>query len=154
GGRGARGTSHPRHDPHGPAAARPQRVRRHAANQGTGGAATHSLDRRHVVRAERRRREGPRRRRRRLRHEALQPPRAAREGARPDWRRVRTPPLVLVADDNAMNVDILRTRLTNGGYGIITAGDGEAALAAARAEHPDLILLDVMMPKMDGLAVC
>src|SRR5438552_11808038 len=67
---------------------------------------------------------------------------------------MRTPPLVLVADDNAMNVDILKTRLTANGYAVITASDGEAALAAARAEHPDLILLDVMMPKMDGLAVC
>jgi class 3 adenylate cyclase len=67
---------------------------------------------------------------------------------------VRTPALVLVADDNAMNVDILKTRLSAHGYGVITAADGEAALEAVRKERPDLLLLDVMMPKMDGLAVC
>jgi len=67
---------------------------------------------------------------------------------------VRTPPLILVADDNPMNVDILRTRLAVNGYEILTAADGEEALAIAREKQPDLILLDVMMPKMDGLEVC
>ena len=67
---------------------------------------------------------------------------------------MRTPPLILVADDNPMNVDILRTRLAVNGYEILTAADGEEALAIAREKQPDLILLDVMMPKMDGLEVC
>jgi class 3 adenylate cyclase len=53
-----------------------------------------------------------------------------------------------------MNVDILRTRLAAQGYEVVTAADGAAALAAARAEPPDLILLDVMMPGLDGLEVC
>jgi adenylate cyclase len=67
---------------------------------------------------------------------------------------VRTPPRILVVDDNPMNVDILQTRLTAQGYEVMTAADGEEALAAARAQAPDLILLDVMMPKLDGLDVC
>src|ERR1700757_4726404 len=68
--------------------------------------------------------------------------------------RMRSPPRILVADDNAANLDILRTRLTSQGYEVVGAVDGEAALAAARDQRPDLILLDVMMPKRDGLEVC
>jgi class 3 adenylate cyclase len=67
---------------------------------------------------------------------------------------VRTPPRILVADDNPMNLDILQTRLAAHGYEVITAADGEAALALARAAQPDLVLLDIMMPKLDGLDVC
>ena len=67
---------------------------------------------------------------------------------------MRTPPRILIADDNAMNLDILRTRLAVHGYEILTAVDGEEALAKARTQEPDLILLDVMMPKMDGFEVC
>jgi DNA-binding response OmpR family regulator len=66
---------------------------------------------------------------------------------------LRDPPLILVADDNPANVDILSARLTASGYSVITAEDGEAALRRAKAERPDLILLDVMMPKLDGLEV-
>jgi class 3 adenylate cyclase len=67
---------------------------------------------------------------------------------------MRTPPRILVVDDNPANVDILRTRLTAHGYDIVTAADGEQALAAVREHLPDLILLDVMMPKLDGIEVC
>src|SRR5438309_6697882 len=67
---------------------------------------------------------------------------------------MRTPPRILIADDNPMNLDILQTRLAVHGYEILTATDGEEALALARAQQPDLILLDVMMPKMDGVEVC
>ena len=67
---------------------------------------------------------------------------------------MRTPPHILVVDDNPVNVDILRTRLAVHGYEILTAADGEEALVVARAKQPDLILLDVMMPKMDGIQVC
>jgi class 3 adenylate cyclase len=63
------------------------------------------------------------------------------------------PPLILVVDDNDANVDILETRLTKQGYAVVTAGDGEAALARAKSDRPDLILLDVMMPKLDGFEV-
>ncbi|MFN0071264.1 MAG: adenylate/guanylate cyclase domain-containing protein [Chloroflexota bacterium] len=67
---------------------------------------------------------------------------------------MRLVPLILIADDNPMNVDILQARLSAQGYDIVTASEGEAALRAAREHCPDLVLLDVMMPKMDGLEVC
>jgi class 3 adenylate cyclase/CheY-like chemotaxis protein len=67
---------------------------------------------------------------------------------------VRTPPHVLIADDNAMNLKILTTRLAAEGYRVLTAVDGAQALAMATAERPDLILLDVMMPQIDGFEVC
>jgi class 3 adenylate cyclase/CheY-like chemotaxis protein len=67
---------------------------------------------------------------------------------------VRTPARILIADDNLDNLDIFRTRLAAHKYEIITATDGEAALAAAKEKQPDVILLDIMMPKMDGVEVC
>jgi class 3 adenylate cyclase/CheY-like chemotaxis protein len=67
---------------------------------------------------------------------------------------VRTPPRILVVDDNPDNLDILQTRLSGHGYDVLTATDGEQALAVATAEQPDLLLLDIMMPKIDGLEVC
>ncbi len=67
---------------------------------------------------------------------------------------MRTPPHILIADDNAMNLDILQTRLAIHGYQIVTATDGQAALDLARERQPDLLLLDVMMPGLDGLEVC
>jgi DNA-binding response OmpR family regulator len=67
---------------------------------------------------------------------------------------MRTPPRILVVDDNPMNLDILQALLGAHGYEILTATDGEAGLAIAREKQPDLILLDVMMPKIDGLEVC
>ena len=67
---------------------------------------------------------------------------------------MRTPPLILIVDDNPANLDILQARLAAHNYEIITATDGEAGLATAREKQPDLILLDIMMPKMDGIEVC
>ena len=67
---------------------------------------------------------------------------------------MHSPPRVLVVDDNPLNVDILRSRLTAHGYEVVTAADGEAALDAVNTAAPDLILLDVMMPKVDGIEVC
>jgi adenylate cyclase len=61
---------------------------------------------------------------------------------------------ILVVDDNPMNVDILQTRLVTNGYDVVTARDGEEALAATAEHRPDLILLDVVMPKLDGIEVC
>jgi adenylate cyclase len=63
-------------------------------------------------------------------------------------------PLILVADDNEAHRDILSRRLEAQGYDVVTASEGEEALASARAKLPDLILLDVMMPKVDGFEVC
>src|SRR5512136_1806840 len=67
---------------------------------------------------------------------------------------MRTPPRVLVVDDNPENLEIFRARLASHGYEILTARDGEEALATAREKRPDLILLDIMMPKLDGIEVC
>jgi len=67
---------------------------------------------------------------------------------------MRTPARILIVDDNPSNVDILRARLAAHGYEIITAADGEEALATIHEHLPDLILLDVMMPKLDGIEVC
>ena len=67
---------------------------------------------------------------------------------------MRQPPLVLIADDNEANRDILARRLDAHGYDLLMAADGEEALSCAREKLPDLILLDIMMPKMDGLEVC
>jgi class 3 adenylate cyclase len=58
-----------------------------------------------------------------------------------------------VVDDIADNVEILRTRLASLGYEVVVAGDGAQALAKARETLPDLILLDIMMPRIDGLEV-
>jgi len=64
------------------------------------------------------------------------------------------PPVILIADDNPANLEILGARLAASGYRILTAADGEQTLAAAREHAPDLLLLDVMMPRLDGLEVC
>jgi adenylate cyclase len=67
---------------------------------------------------------------------------------------MRNPARVLIADDNPANVRILSMRLAADGLDVVTAADGEAALAAAHDAQPDLILLDIMMPKVDGIEVC
>jgi class 3 adenylate cyclase/CheY-like chemotaxis protein len=67
---------------------------------------------------------------------------------------VRTRPRILIADDNPDNLDIFRARLGLHDYEILSARDGEEALALAKDRQPDLILLDLMMPKMDGIDVC
>jgi len=64
------------------------------------------------------------------------------------------PPRILIVDDNETNRDILHTRLSKHGYDLMQAADGEEALAVAKEHLPDLILLDVMMPKIDGIEVC
>ncbi|MFI4999564.1 MAG: adenylate/guanylate cyclase domain-containing protein [Reyranellales bacterium] len=66
---------------------------------------------------------------------------------------MRDPARILVVDDVADNVEILRMRLTSLGYEVVVAEDGEQALAMVKETLPDLILLDIMMPKIDGLEV-
>ncbi|MEM1346435.1 MAG: response regulator [Pseudomonadota bacterium] len=61
---------------------------------------------------------------------------------------------VLLVDDEANIALSLEFAMTRAGYAVRTAADGEAALAAAQAERPDCVLLDVMMPKLNGYEVC
>ena len=62
-------------------------------------------------------------------------------------------PVVLVADDDPDILSLVALRLQRSGYDVLTAGDGEQALATALERRPDLTLLDVMMPKLDGYEV-
>jgi two-component system, cell cycle response regulator len=61
--------------------------------------------------------------------------------------------LILVVDDNPDNLEIISTRLRFRGYDVLTAERGAAAIAAVHEDAPDLILLDIMMPDMDGYEV-
>lgn len=61
---------------------------------------------------------------------------------------------VLIAEDEVDMVYAIKMLLEANGYEVITAPDGQAALEAARAEKPDLMVLDLMMPKIDGYKVC
>jgi len=61
---------------------------------------------------------------------------------------------VLVVDDTPMNVKMLADVLTFKGYQVVTAAGGNEGLAKVESEKPDLVLLDVMMPDLDGYAVC
>ncbi len=61
---------------------------------------------------------------------------------------------VLVVDDEPDIVDMIEYNLKNEGYEVMTAGDGELALKMAKDTMPDLVLLDIMMPRMDGVETC
>lgn len=61
---------------------------------------------------------------------------------------------VLVVDDEPDTVELIEFNLKNAGYEIITAEDGAEALRKARSTEPDLIILDLMLPELDGLQVC
>ena len=62
-------------------------------------------------------------------------------------------PVVLVVDDEPDLVELLEYALETAGFTVLTAGDGVAGLALAEAEKPDLIVVDIMMPRMDGVAL-
>lgn len=61
---------------------------------------------------------------------------------------------ILVVDDIAPNVKLLEAKLTREFFRVVTAMSGPEALEKARTERPDVILLDIMMPGMDGFEVC
>ena len=61
---------------------------------------------------------------------------------------------ILVIDDDQFNRAFARDALESAGYSVIDAGDGEEGLEKADAEAPDLVLLDIVMPGMDGIEVC
>jgi CheY-like chemotaxis protein len=62
-------------------------------------------------------------------------------------------PTILLVEDNEMNRDMLSRRLQRKGYTVVIAHDGEQALVLARTKDPDLILMDISHPKMDGWEV-
>lgn len=64
------------------------------------------------------------------------------------------PPTILVVDDSPTELKVVTSALAGGGYRVITAADGEDALAKAAAERPDLVLLDVVLPRKNGFQVC
>ena len=61
---------------------------------------------------------------------------------------------VLVVDDEKNIVDIIKFNLKKEGYDVVTAADGQEAILKAYTENPDLILLDIMMPNVDGYEAC
>jgi DNA-binding response OmpR family regulator len=62
-------------------------------------------------------------------------------------------PVILIADDDEDILQLIAFRLERSGYAVVRAKDGEEALAAAREHTPDLAILDVRMPKLDGYEV-
>jgi two-component system cell cycle response regulator DivK len=62
-------------------------------------------------------------------------------------------PKILLVEDNEMNRDMLSRRLLRKGYSVVIAHDGEQGLMLARSETPELILMDISLPKMDGWEV-
>jgi len=61
---------------------------------------------------------------------------------------------ILAVDDDRATLLMLCARLIREGYRVLTAADGEEAWAAARLEKPDLVLSDMLLPKMDGISLC
>ena len=61
---------------------------------------------------------------------------------------------ILIVDDEPDIVTMVRMRLEAGGYAVISASDGNSGYSKAKSENPDLIILDVMLPGMDGYKVC
>jgi DNA-binding response OmpR family regulator len=69
-------------------------------------------------------------------------------------RKVRVMPKILVVDDEPDAIELIKFNLKAAGYEVITAVDGEEALKKARSMLPDLVILDLMLPEVDGLEVC
>src|SRR5439155_14779230 len=69
-------------------------------------------------------------------------------------RRLPVRRKILVVDDEPVLVETIAYNLQQAGYQVTTAADGASALEAARREKPDLVILDIMLPEMDGLEVC
>lgn len=61
---------------------------------------------------------------------------------------------ILIVEDDETLLDVLKYNLSKEGYRVVTAIDGLQGLEVARTEKPDLIILDIMLPKLDGLEVC
>jgi DNA-binding response OmpR family regulator len=61
---------------------------------------------------------------------------------------------ILLVDDSALMRDVNKAQLEEAGYEVLTAQDGQEGLDLARKESPDVVLLDLMLPKLDGYKVC
>src|SRR5579859_6027264 len=75
------------------------------------------------------------------------------DGLRHDVK-AKVKPKILVVDDEPEAVELVEFNLKQAGYAVSTAVDGAEALKKARAQPPDLIVLDVMLPEMDGFEIC
>ncbi|GAB2603277.1 hypothetical protein Aab01nite_48610 [Paractinoplanes abujensis] len=71
-----------------------------------------------------------------------------------DWVTDLAEPTILVADDDEDVRDLVTSKLVAAGYRVITADDGASALRQVVTEQPDMVILDVSMPGLDGLSVC
>jgi CheY-like chemotaxis protein len=60
---------------------------------------------------------------------------------------------ILIVEDEAMLADVMRDELVNAGFDVSVARDGQEGLAMAQSVHPDLMMVDVLMPKMDGISM-
>src|SRR5919206_2780746 len=155
-GRGdARGAAQPRSDPDGLSIARYRRHRGIPAHPRSSSHRAHSHHRDHFLRDARggEADEGSRVRPfpdQADQREGLRPSR----GGRPGREGAQVTAKVLVVDDTPMNVKMLADVLAFKGHQVVTAAGGREALAKIEAELPDLVLLDVMMPDLDGYAVC
>ena len=81
--------------------------------------------------------------------EELKPPRTLPVVKKPEVKKK-----ILVVDDESAILQTLRFNLERSGYSVITAGDGRSAIAMAQREQPDLIVLDIMLPLLDGVEAC
>jgi CheY-like chemotaxis protein len=66
---------------------------------------------------------------------------------------MRMKQVILIVEDEKVQQDVMREKLTSEGFGVITASDGEDGLKLAISDHPDLVLLDNRMPNMSGFAM-
>jgi DNA-binding response OmpR family regulator len=74
--------------------------------------------------------------------------------AQPQWGLRPKKQKILVVDDDRMTVDLVKLYLERGGFAVLQAYDGREALEQARTATPDLVILDLMLPQVDGLDVC
>jgi len=79
---------------------------------------------------------------------------AIMQGAGLDYLKANQPAKILVVDDIPVNIQLLQTHLNGAGYETVVARNGEEALKQVANASPDLVLLDVMMPKLDGFETC
>lgn len=75
----------------------------------------------------------------------------SRQSAAPAHANSRPKLLILVADDNSINRKVIEAMLLNGGYEVRLVEDGDEAVRAYRTQLPDIVLMDVSMPKLNGL---